>query len=239
MSFVERSLHKYFVCQISAKYFLDFNDLWARGMKNSDSGVDEAFEAADFGDRLWLFFRKNSRFLSLSALGVVVCLLGFGTWRLCVNHEISKMRASYSKLRTLEDKIGFVNTYGKHKLAGVVSLAIADNYLSTGDYAAALSFYEAGEKILKSTLLLPRARIGMAEAMYKMDRFADAEKILNSIVYDRNFDRALRGNAAFVLAAMLDDINNSEKLSTLVKDLGNLELTTAAVNAIHEISAEN
>jgi hypothetical protein len=71
--------------------------------------------------------------------------------------------------------------------------------------------------------------------MYRSNRFEEAEKILNFVIYDGHFDRAFRGNAVCVLAMMLEDSDNSEKLESLLNNLDGLDLTPRAKDAIAEI----
>jgi hypothetical protein len=149
------------------------------------------------------------------------------------------MKTAYASLETREDKILFVKKYKKYKPAGAVSLLLGDDYLENLEYESAKSAYENAGTILKHHVLFPRAVIGQAMAEYKSNNVAVAEKLLNSIIYDMKFDKVFRGNAAYLLANILKNEQQHERLNSLLNDISTIDLSSEFVNAIHKISEEN
>lgn len=204
-------------------------------MDDRSSGVGEVFKGADVGERLWLFFHRNrSLFLSIAAAIVLFFAISF-FGGLYSDYKISQMRKEYAQLNTPEEKANFVGKYKGEKLAGVLSLALGDGHMASGNYAAAASEYGRACKILNGTILFPRATVSRAVAMYRLGDFDGAEKLLNAIIYDKKHGKVSRGNAAYALVAMLKDSENTEKLKPLAKDIHDLELPPSFEELIHEI----
>jgi hypothetical protein len=235
---METFMHKYFICQVCAKYFAHFNNLQIRTMKNNDNGLGEAFQSAELSDRMWLFFQKNSQTILVITATVVAIAVTFCLQKLWSNHEIANMKRAYASLVTKEDRILFVKKYKKYPLAGAVSLLLGDDHLESLEYESARSAYESAGAILKHHLLFPRTVVGQAMAEYKSNNVAGAEKLLNSVIYNGKFDGVFRGNAAYVLANMLKNERKPEQLNSLLKDVSNIDLSPEFVDVIHKISEE-
>jgi tetratricopeptide (TPR) repeat protein len=208
-------------------------------MKKESSDTDEAFKEADFGDKAWLFFQKNSALLSVTSAVIIAIALIFCIGKLWVNGRNSRIQAAYARIDRREGMVNFIKKYRGHRLVGIVSLALGDEYVDEGDYGRAIAAYETAEKLLKSTILLPRVQIGKAEAMYRSGNCDGSEKLLESIIHNRNFDRAYRGSAAYALALMLDDSDNPGKLALLAGEVDGLDLTPGAAAMIKEMTAKN
>jgi hypothetical protein len=232
-------MHKYFICQVCAKYFAHFNNLQIRNMKNNDNGLGEVFQSAELSDRMWLFFQKNSKAVLIITATVIAVAMMFCFQKLWSNHEIANMGRAYASLITKEDRILFVKKYKKYPLAGAVSLLLGDDYLESLEYEFARSAYKNAGAILKHHLLFPRTVIGQAMAEYKLNNITGAEKLLNSVIYNRKIDRVFRGNAAYALANMLKNERKSEQLGSLLKDVSNIDLSPEFVNVIYKVSEDN
>lgn len=232
-------MHKYFICQVCAKYFAHFNNLQIRNMKNNDNGLGEAFQSAELSDRTWLFFQKNSRtVLTVTAIVIAVAaMLCFQ--KLWSTHEISNMEKAYASLKTREDRTHFIKKYKKYPLAGAVSLLLGDEYLEGLEYESAKAAYKNAGTILKHHLLFPRAVIGQAMAEYKSNNTTGAEKLLNSVIYNKKFDEVFRGNAAYALANILKNERKFEQLNSLVEDVNNIDLNREFIDIIHKVPGEN
>ncbi|MDR2628517.1 MAG: hypothetical protein LBC30_00765 [Puniceicoccales bacterium] len=208
-------------------------------MKNNDNGLGEAFQSAELSDRIWLFFQKNSKTVLIIAATMVAIAVMFCFQKLWSNHEIANMERAYASLETRKERILFVKKYKKYLLAGAVSLLLGDDYLESLEYESARSAYKNAGAILKHHLLFPRAIIGQAMAEYRLNNAAGAEKLLNSIIYNKEIDRAFRGNAAYILANMLKNERKPAQLDSLLKDVNNIGLSPEFVNAIRKISEED
>ncbi|MDR2777095.1 MAG: hypothetical protein LBB17_03590 [Puniceicoccales bacterium] len=208
-------------------------------MKNNDNGLGEAFQSAELSDRIWLFFQKNSKMvLIITAIMVAIAVI-FCFQKLWTNHEIANMERAYASLETKEDRTLFVKKYKKFMLAGAVSLLLGDDYLKNLEYESARSAYKNAGSILKHHLLFPRAVISQAMVEYRLNNVAGAEKLLNSVIYNRKIDGVFRGNAAYALANMLKNERKSEQLDSLLQDVSNINLSPEFVDVIHKISEEN
>ncbi|MDR1233318.1 MAG: hypothetical protein LBJ75_03615 [Puniceicoccales bacterium] len=208
-------------------------------MKNNDDGLGEAFQSVELSDRIWLFLQKNSKMV-LTITAIMVAIAGmFCFQKLWSNHEIASMGRAYASLETKEGRTLFVKKYKKYPLAGTVSLLLGDDHLESLEYESARVAYENAGAILKHHLLFPRAVIGQAMAEYRLNNAVGAEKLLNSVIYNRKFDGAFRGNAAYALANMLKNERKSEQLDSLLKEVSNIDLSPEFVDVIHKISEEN
>ncbi|MDR1173278.1 MAG: hypothetical protein LBK24_00590 [Puniceicoccales bacterium] len=208
-------------------------------MKNNDDGLGEAFQSAELGDRIWLFFQKNSKTVLIITATMVAIAVMFCFQKLWSNHEITNMKRAYASLETKGDRTLFVKKYKKYPLAGAVSLLLGDGYLESLEYESARAAYKNAGAILKHHLLFPRAVIGQAMAEYRLNNAAGAEKLLNSVIYNKKVDGVFRGNAAYTLANMLKNERKSEQLDSLLKDVSNIDLSSEFVDVIHKISEEN
>jgi hypothetical protein len=170
---------------------------------------------------------------------MVVIAVIFCFQKIWSSHEIANMKRAYASIKTKEDKTFFVKRYKKHTLAGPVLLLLGDDYLESLEYESAKSAYKNAGTILKHHMLLPRAIIGQAMAEYKLNNIAGAEKLLNSVVYNGKFDGVFRGNAVYALANILKNERKFEQLSSLLKDVDNINLNPEFASMIHKISEEN
>lgn len=208
-------------------------------MKNNDNGLGEAFQSVESNNRIWLFFQKNSKTVLTIAEIMVTIAVVFCFQKLWLNHEIAGMGKAYTSFKTKEDKIRFIKKYKKYPLAGAVSLLLGDEYLESLEYESAKSAYKNAGTILKHHLLFPRAVIGQAMAEYKSNNTVGAEKLLNSVIYDRKFDRVFRGSAVYALANMLKNERKFEQLDSLFQDVNNIDLSQEFVDTIHKVLEGN
>jgi hypothetical protein len=186
-----------------------------------------------------IFCQKNSKkILTITAIMVAIAVI-FCFQKLWSAHEISNMGKAYASLKTREDRTRFIEKYNKYPLAGAVSLLLGDEYLESLEYEFAKSAYKNAGAILKHHLLFPRAVIGQAMAEYKSNNTAEAEKLLNFVIYNRKFDGAFRGNAAHARANILKNERQSEQLDFLLQDVNNIDLSQEFVDAIHKVPGEN
>jgi tetratricopeptide (TPR) repeat protein len=231
---METFLHKYLFAKLVRNISL-YSTIYAHKiMKSKKYSIDEAFEIASFSDKMWLFFQKHFRSL-LVGLVVVVSLAGLIVLaKVYFSFATGRMQKAYSLLETQEDKKNFVKKHTGHELAGLVALSLGDDCLLNGDYSAAVSNYEQASKILKSTVLLPRVQVSHAIALYKLDKFDSAEKLLRSVIYNTAFERAFRGYAAYILMEILRDSNKEESLRIFLDEIEKLDLSPALSGMLRE-----
>jgi hypothetical protein len=94
-------------------------------------------------------------------------------------------------------------------------------------------------RTLERIILFPRAKIVQAIAEYKLGNFLYSESILHDVACNKNFDKAMRGQAAYVLIAMLKDHGDNAKAAAFAKKISAFQLTPALVSEIYHILGAN
>jgi tetratricopeptide (TPR) repeat protein len=204
-------------------------------MKKSNGDSGKVFNYVPFSDRVWLFFQNNRKSLATIAAVVMLSPFAFFLWKFYTNLKVARMQKAYVSLGTLKDEENFVKKYGDQGLAGAVALRIGDKYFGDGNFAAAKESYERAGKILRNGVVFPRAEIGRAVAEYGLGNLSDAQSILTSVIHEGKFDKAFRGEAAYVLAAMLKDSGDSAKLKTFSEKIETLDVAPIVLDEIRYV----
>lgn len=211
----------------------------SKSAKNGGDGAVDAFSCADIGDRVWLFFRENSRACYSALLIVAAVIIAAGLIGARSTTKISRAQRAYASIVTENDRANFLKKYGSTELGGLVLLALADEHLLAEKYERAKSEYAKAGKILRKSVLFPRTEISRAVATYGCGNFAAAEKILNSVILSKTFDKSFASDAACVLSAMMKDAGENEKLKRFVEKSDLSAFTQSLAREIRAICAEN
>ena len=201
-------------------------------MKKNNSEMEEAFKAASIGDKLWLFFHKNIRKLTIIFSVIGCCILFFALFTLFKSQHVQKIQRSYADIMTDDDRISFVKKYPSSILAGMTALTIADKSFSQDDFQNAYDYYTSAYRALKHTILRHRAQIGQGLSMYQSQRQDVAKKILMAVIDDKSADMAFRSCAAYYLAAILQSSNDEQSLTSFLKHVESLNFPHDAMAAI-------
>lgn len=201
-------------------------------MKKSNNEIDAIFQSANMGDRLWLFFHKNTRKLILTFSIIACVILFFGVFSLLKSQYMHKTQKIYESISTDDDRISFIKKYPSSVLAGITALKVADKSFSLEDFSTAYDYYTAAYRALKHTILQHRAQIGQGLSKYQSGNTNDAKKILTAIVDDRNADVAFRSCAAYYLAAILQSNADAQSLTSFLQHVETLKFPHDAISAI-------
>ncbi|MDR3144135.1 MAG: hypothetical protein LBT64_01385 [Puniceicoccales bacterium] len=207
--------------------------------KNKNDGVADAFADADVGDRMWLFFRKNSKTCCITLVTIVAAAFFFLGLRIYSGIKITRMQRAYSSIATEEDRVNFLKKCGGGKLSGIVLLSVGNDHMADGKYELAKLEYKKAGKLLRNSILFPRAEINRAVATYKCGDFASAEKILHAVICSKIFDRSFASDAAHVLVTMMKDAGKAEKLKLFAANADFSAFTPAIAREIRAACAEN
>ncbi|MDR1413335.1 MAG: hypothetical protein LBI56_00110 [Puniceicoccales bacterium] len=211
----------------------DDEDANSLSTSNEEFGAHAVIGAGE----MWLIrLQCVRRALPFIGLLVVSLVLLFFFGQLYENHRSSAMQKAYVQLQTRADRISFIEKYKNHKLAGIVSLMLGDDYLESGDYKLAELEYERAAKILKSTIVFPRTEMSRAVAIYKLGNVEKSEKLISGIIHSRNYDKIYRGNAAYLMVQMMLDCKNFEKLDPFLGNIDSLDLSPRFVALIRSIA---
>ncbi len=201
-------------------------------MKKNSSEMDEAFQSASIGDKLWLFFHKNVRKLTITFSAIGCCVLFFVLFTLFKSQHVQKIQKSYAAIITDDDRISFIKKYPSSMLAGMTALTVADKSFSQDDFQNAYNYYTSAYRALKNTILQHRAQIGQGLSLYQSQKPDEAKKILMAIVDDKTADTALRSCAAYYLAAILQSGNDEQSLVAFLQHVETLDFPNDAMSAI-------
>ena len=191
-------------------------------MNNESKEVNDIFKEANLDDKIWLFFVRNSNFLLKFCVLLGITVLFWAALHVTHLRKIKKAEDAYSQLQTISDKENFIKKYKNLKLAGIVSLSLADEYLIERKYEAAKVEYARASKLLKRTILQPRALTGKAVAMYQMSDKLHAKELLQSVFRNKNCKASFRRYAAYILLHIASDEGDAEEKNVIEEELRQL-----------------
>jgi hypothetical protein len=175
--------------------------------------------AVTFDEKLNVFWRRNRTGIAAAVVIVLIAILAKGGWDYHVAQQEGDVEKDYVAATTPEQLKAFAAAHPGHTLAAIAELRVADDAYAAGKAADALSGYEKAIGVLKSGPLAARAQLGRALAKVQAGKAAEGTSELKQLANDTTQFKAIRAEAAYQLASLAADANNSadvQKYSDLV-----------------------
>lgn len=189
--------------------------------------IDEAFAEADFEDRMWLFWNKNKTGIIAGVVILILGVIGINTYRLLEAKQHAAMQEEYSAAIGDTEKLkAFGASNADAPLGGLALLEAADAQYAAGDFAAAISLYQQSLVPLQNSVVVGRARLGVAMAQIKAGQADAGKNTLREILATEALLAAVRAEAAVRLAQLeLADGNRdaAKQLLDRVAKMSNVE----------------
>ncbi len=178
----------------------------SKASSTGDSGDAVAADATvvglTFEDRLNLYWRKHGTLIIVTALLVVVAIVGYGGWQYVAAQQELGIEKEYASASTPERLRAFAEAHRTHTLGGIAHLRMADDAITAANPGVALTEYEKAISVLKSGPLADRARLGQAVARIMAGQNAEGIADLRKIADDHSQLTVLRAEAMYHLASL-------------------------------------
>lgn len=172
--------------------------------------VDDAFEDADFDDKLWLWWQQNRNFILIAAAVLIVGSIGIEGYKVIQKQSYANMQSDYNaSAATAAELEAFGKSNDDNPLGGFAFVEVADERFAEGAYFEAAELYAQAASALKGTLMEGRARNGQAAATYQNGNIDAAAAYFAQVADDATLVSAYRAEAAYHRA--LIHVERSEK----------------------------
>jgi len=172
-----------------------------------------------FGDRLHLFWEKNSNYVfALCGLILLVVILK-GVWEYIGRQKELSIQNSYAAASTPEALKAFAGAHPQHTLAAIAQLRMADDAYAAGQFAEAATGYDQVLTVVSTGPLAARVRLGRAIAKTQSGDVVAGAAELKALVEDATQLRAIRVEAGYHLASLAADARDSEQTQKLSDQL--------------------
>ncbi len=165
--------------------------------------IDEAFAEADFEDRMWLFWQNNKAGIIAAITIAVLGVVGINTWRMIQENQRVAMQTEYSSAAGDAAKLeSFGAANGESMLGGLALLEAADAQYEAGEFAQAASLYQQSLLPLQESVVVYRARLGLAVSQLKAGQAAEGKGTLRSLLDSPSALASIRAEAGVELAQL-------------------------------------
>lgn len=172
----------------------------AQGDDRNLVSIDDAFESAEFEDKVWLFWNRNKYPIIFGAVAALVGVVAVQGYRMIQEKNLLRMQDAYVMADQEGDLESFGQQYASTSLGALALLESADQQYAEGDFAAAANLYREAVAPLKDTPLSQRARLGLGVAQLKAGQVAEAVNTLKALSNDSAAIGTVRGEAAYNIA---------------------------------------
>jgi predicted negative regulator of RcsB-dependent stress response len=169
----------------------------------------EESEEISIEDRIHMYWMENKGFISGCITVLALGIIAINGMRIYSSHAEAKIQGAYAEAVANDTLENFANDYSGKPLGGLAALEVADTAYGASEYEKAAEFYTLAGDALNNDLLVGRAQLGLAFALfYKGDREAGISQ-LKAIASDTSLSEAVRSEAAYHLAVDADVAGDS------------------------------
>ena len=171
--------------------------------------------AVTFGDRLHLFWEKNSTAVVALCVLVILGVVAKGLWEYFARQKQADIGRAYAAATTPELLKSFAAGHPGDFLGGVAQLRLADDAYTAGKFAEAITGYDQALALLKTGPLAARVQLGRAVAKIQAGKAAEGSGELKKLLDDANQLRAIRSEAGYHLASVAADSRDSAQVQSI------------------------
>ena len=196
-----------------------------------DNQVDERHlidleDSADisFEDRFSIYWMENKAFI-LGCIGVLMLvIIGYQSMRIYKDQAELQLQAEYSDADKNDTLADFAKSNDNKDLGAFAALITADEAFTAKDYSKALEFYSIAADSLSDNILIGRAQLGQAFALFHSGSEAEGLAKLNAISTDSSLAEAARAEAAYHLAVEADLAGRSDEYDSYAAQINSSPL---------------
>lgn len=196
-----------------------------------DQQIDERnlidLELADeisIEDRISIYWMENKSFILGCITALALVIIGINGARMYQGYATEKLQAEYAIAQSEGTLAQFAQAHTNKPLGGLAALSTADQAFSDQDYAQALEFYGIAAGALGENILIGRALLGHAFALYYNGQPDEGLAQLNSIAADSKLPDSARAEAAYHLAIEADLAGRNAEFDSYVAQINAMEL---------------
>ena len=167
-----------------------------------DRNLIDAEESVELSaeDKISLYWMENKSFIVGCLLTLVALLVGINGVKMYADANQAELQNSYATANTNGTLEEFARENTGTKLGGFAALTQADAAYSDGNFELAGGLYELALNGLGENILVGRARLGEAFALYQNGASEEGIARLNAIHNDAGLPSAILAEAAYHLA---------------------------------------
>lgn len=165
--------------------------------------IDDAFAEADFEDRMWLFWQNNKVGIVAAIVIAILGVVGINTWQMMQKSQLASMQQQYAASVGDPGKLESFGAANSDKiLGGLALLEAADDKYAAGDFAAAAGLYRQSLEPLQESVVVYRARLGLAVSQVKAGQTDQGKTTLRELFNSQTALASVRGEAGVELAQL-------------------------------------
>lgn len=172
-----------------------------------------------FGDKLHLFWEKNSKAVLAVCAVALLAVAGKGLWEYLARQKELEIEQAYAAATTSDQLKSFTASHSGHSLAGIAQLRLADEAYAAGKFAEAVAGYEAAHGIFKAGPLGARIQLGRGIAKIQGGKAAEGTADLKQLLDDANQLRAIRAEAGYHLASLAAETGDTAQVQKISDQL--------------------
>jgi len=186
------------------------------------AAIEPGFDVA-----LQSFWEKNRTFVLGGLIAALLIIIGREAWQYFAARHEQTVRTQFARIADRPEQLGsFAAANADHALAGVAFLQLADARYLASDYKGAIENYQKAAKALHQPVLLGRARLGAAMSQLNAGDQAAADSALKAILADASLPNGPRVEAAYHLATLASEADNTTEVGRLVAELNKIDATS-------------
>jgi len=163
--------------------------------------IDDAFAEADLEDRMWLYWQQNKVGIIAAIVIAILGVVGVNTWKMMQADQKLAMQADYNAaIGDTEQLRSFGEANRSTLLGGLALLEAADDQYAAGEYTAAAELYSQSLEPLQESVVVYRARLGLAVSQIKSGQLDLGKNTLQSLLDASSALASIRAEAAVELA---------------------------------------
>lgn len=196
-----------------------------------DQQIDERnlidLELADeisIEDRISIYWMENKSFILGCITALALVIIGINGARMYQGFSSEKVQAEYATAQSEGTLAQFAQDNSNKPLGGLAALSTADKAFGDKDYTQALEFYGIAADALSDNILIGRALLGHAFALYYSGQAEEGLAQLNSIAADNKLAESARAEAAYHLAIEADVAGRNADFDSYAAQINGMEL---------------
>jgi hypothetical protein len=190
-----------------------------RNLIHLEDSADISFE-----DRVSVYWMENKSFIIGCIFVLMFVIVAYQGMRIYNGQAELQLQEKYADARNNETLAEFAKANGNKDLGGFAALITADDAYKADDYSKALEFYTIAANGLSDSILIGRAQMGQAFALYQSGSEAEGLAKLNAVTADSSLAEAIRAEAAYHLAVEADAAGRTDEYDSYAAQINSSPL---------------
>jgi predicted negative regulator of RcsB-dependent stress response len=173
-------------------------------------------EEISIEDRISIYWQENKAFISGCIALLALIIIGINGARIYSSIALERTQAAYAEAKAAGTLAEFAQANSGHALGGLAALEIAQEAFAAEDFGRAVEFFALAVPALEESILLGRARLGLAFAHYYDGAEEEGLARLTALAEDASVPESARAEAAYHLAVEADVAGRSDEFDRWV-----------------------